>query len=96
MARILHLTSIIAVLVVSYAKINEASFIRIPLHPMKSARTKLEEAGTNVARIQQKWSDGDIDTLPLSDYMDTQYYGVIAIGTPPQVSHENIYNSGVQ
>ena len=93
MARILHWIGIIAVLLVSYAKFTEARFVRIPLHPMKSARTKLEEDGTNVARIQQKWSDGDIHTLPLSDYMDAQYYGVITIGTPPQVAHENVYNS---
>ena len=56
---------------------------------MRSARNKLKSVGTNVAVIHRKWGVSGYHPEPLSNYMDTQYYGVISIGTPPQVSMEN-------
>ena len=89
MARVLHLASILSIILASYVNCNEASFVRIPLHPMQSARDKLKAVGTNVAVIHRKWGVGGNHPEPLSNYMDTQYFGVITIGTPPQVPHQN-------
>ena len=93
MTRFVHLASIIALILVTYVKCNDASFVRIPLHPMKSARNKLKEVGTNVAVIHRKWGVTGYHPEPLSNYMDTQYYGVISLGTPPQVSITIIHYS---
>ena len=84
----LNLMGIVAFLLVSSyvaANANNNGFHRIPLHPMKSARNKLKSVGTNLATIHRKFGLNGYHPEPLSNYMDTQYYGVISIGTPAQV-----------
>ena len=90
MAISLNLMGILAfLLVTSYvaANANNNGFHRIPLHPMKSARNKLKSVGTNLATIHRKFGLNGYHPEPLSNYMDTQYYGVISIGTPAQVRY---------
>ena len=88
MANFLPFLAIVSLLLlITYAtgNANNAGFVRIPLRPMKSARDKLKSVGTNVAVIHRKYGLTGYHPEPLSNYMDTQYYGVITIGTPPQV-----------
>ncbi|XP_012280312.1 lysosomal aspartic protease [Orussus abietinus] len=56
--------------------------IRFPVHKMKTARMALKEVDTDVQHVLLH--QGDPTPEPLSNYLDAQYYGVIAIGTPPQ------------
>ena len=89
MANFLPFVGIISLLLlITYATCNtnnNGGLVRIPLRPMKSARDKLKSVGTNVATIHRKFGLNGYHPEPLSNYMDTQYYGVITIGTPPQV-----------
>eukprot|EP00918_Siedleckia_nematoides_P034756 GHVU01075553.1.p1 GENE.GHVU01075553.1~~GHVU01075553.1.p1 ORF type:complete len:413 (+),score=53.44 GHVU01075553.1:291-1529(+) len=62
------------------------SLERIQLHRFKSGRRTLEEVGSAVASLKQKYGlgVGGPHPEPLSNYLDAQYYGVISIGTPAQ------------
>jgi len=60
---------------------NEMFFIalRIPLHKIKSVQKTLKEVDTNLSQVH-------VVTVRsyLSNYLNTEYYGEISIGTPPQ------------
>ncbi|XP_040841187.1 renin isoform X2 [Ochotona curzoniae] len=69
------------------------AFQRILLKKMPSVRDILKERGVDMARLGAEWSQfakrlslGN-GTMPvvLTNYLDTQYYGEVGIGTPPQV-----------
>ncbi|XP_037667989.1 renin isoform X2 [Choloepus didactylus] len=59
---------------------------------MPSVRESLKERGVDVAKLGARWrqftnrlSSGNITSpMVLTNYLDTQYYGEIGIGTPPQ------------
>jgi len=54
--------------------------LRIPLHKIKSVQKTLKVVGTDLTQIQV-----DPVKSPLSNnYVNTEYYGEISIGTPPQ------------
>ncbi|KAK3103187.1 hypothetical protein FSP39_017152 [Pinctada imbricata] len=77
-----------------YAKLFNAIFDTgfipeswIKLHKIKSVRRTLQEVGTSIESLQQKYSGYGVNgpaPEPLSNYLDAQYYGVIGIGTPAQ------------
>ena len=93
MGKLLPFLGIICLLVlVNYAagNVHNDGFVRIPLRPMRSARNKLKSVGTNVATIHRKFGVTGYHPEPLSNYMDTQYFGVITIGSPPQVLETKI------
>ncbi|XP_004578789.2 renin isoform X1 [Ochotona princeps] len=69
------------------------AFRRILLKKMPSVRDVLKERGVDMARLGAEWNQfakrlslGN-GTMPvvLTNYLDTQYYGEVGIGTPPQV-----------
>ncbi|XP_077011897.1 renin [Tamandua tetradactyla] len=71
---------------------DTCTFTRIFLKKMPSIRESLKERGVGVAKLGAQWSQftkrlsSGNATLPvvLTNYLDTQYYGEIGIGTPPQ------------
>merc|ERR1712168_341061 len=72
---------------------GDAGLHRVQLYPMTSARDKFREVGSSVPTIRRRWGLGAVHPEPLSNYMDTQYYGVISIGTPPQ-SFKVVFDTG--
>ncbi|XP_055974787.1 renin [Sorex fumeus] len=71
---------------------DRSPFRRIFLKRMPSVRESLQERGVDVARLGAEQShsamglalSNSISTVVLTNYLDTQYYGEISIGTPPQ------------
>ena len=89
MANSMSFLGITILLVISIIATSDADLVRVPIHRMQSPRAKLKSVGTNVATIHRKFGLTGYHPEPLSNYMDTQYFGVISIGTPPQVRFEN-------
>ena len=81
----LAIVSLLLLITLATGYANNAGLVRIPLHPMKSARDKLKSVGTNVDVIYRKFGLIGYLPVPLSNYHNMEYYGVITIGTPPQV-----------
>ncbi|XP_055439512.1 renin isoform X2 [Bubalus kerabau] len=71
---------------------DTAAFRRIFLKKMPSVRESLKERGVDMARLGTEWSQltktlsfgNRTSPVVLTNYLDTQYYGEIGIGTPPQ------------
>uniref|UniRef100_A0A2K5JGP1 renin n=1 Tax=Colobus angolensis palliatus TaxID=336983 RepID=A0A2K5JGP1_COLAP len=71
---------------------DTTTFKRIFLKRMPSIRESLKERGVDMARLGPEWSQpmkrlalgNTTSSVILTNYMDTQYYGEIGIGTPPQ------------
>ncbi|XP_024606660.1 renin isoform X2 [Neophocaena asiaeorientalis asiaeorientalis] len=74
---------------------------RIFLKKMPSVWESLKERGVDVARLGAEWSQltktlsfgNRTSPVVLTNYLDTQYYGEIGIGTPPQ-TFKVIFDTG--
>ncbi|XP_072756989.1 uncharacterized protein [Anoplolepis gracilipes] len=62
----------------------DAQVQRIPLHKMDSARKTLRKVDMDLQQSNLVETACKPTLEPLSNYLDTEYYGVIGIGTPPQ------------
>uniref|UniRef100_A0A452TI27 renin n=1 Tax=Ursus maritimus TaxID=29073 RepID=A0A452TI27_URSMA len=68
---------------------------------MPSIRESLKERGVDVARLGAEWNQftkrfsfgNSTSPVVLTNYLDTQYYGEIGIGTPPQ-TFKVIFDTG--
>ncbi|KAM9613492.1 renin [Trichechus inunguis] len=71
---------------------DSGTFRRIFLKKMPSVWESLKEQGVDVAKLRAEWSQftrrvslgNGTSPMILTNYMNTQYYGEISIGTPPQ------------
>ncbi|CAK7309156.1 REN [Vulpes lagopus] len=80
---------------------DTGAFRRIFLKKMPSIRESLKERGVDVARLGAEWnqftkrlsSGNSTSPVVLTNYLDTQYYGEIGIGTPPQ-TFKVIFDTG--
>ncbi|EHB10530.1 Renin [Heterocephalus glaber] len=79
---------------------DTAAFRRIFLKKMPSVRDSLKERGVDMGRLGAKWgefakrlSDNSTSPVVLTNYLNTQYYGEIGIGTPPQ-AFKVIFDTG--
>ncbi|XP_046539810.1 renin [Equus quagga] len=80
---------------------DTGAFRRIFLRKMPSVRESLRERGVDMSRIGAEWSqftkrlsrDNSTSPVVLTNYLDTQYYGEIGIGTPPQ-TFKVIFDTG--
>ncbi|XP_008828594.1 renin [Nannospalax galili] len=71
---------------------DTTAFGRILLKKMPSVRETLKERGMDMARLSAEW--GKVTSpVVLTNYLDTQYYGEIGIGTPPQ-TFKVIFDTG--
>ncbi|CAL1688837.1 unnamed protein product [Lasius platythorax] len=61
----------------------DAQIQRIPLHKTDSVRKALKKVGTDLQQIDL--CKVNASSEPLINYLDVEYYGVISIGTPPQI-----------
>ncbi|XP_049714428.1 renin [Elephas maximus indicus] len=80
---------------------DSGTFRRIFLKKMPSVRESLKERGVDVAKLSTEWSQfskrvslgNGTSPMILTNYLDTQYYGEIGIGTPPQ-TFKVIFDTG--
>ncbi|KAJ1074862.1 hypothetical protein K5549_019906, partial [Capra hircus] len=80
---------------------DTAAFRRIFLKKMPSVRESLKERGVDMAQLGAEWSQltktlsfgNRTSPVVLTNYLDTQYYGEIGIGTPPQ-TFKVIFDTG--
>ncbi|XP_004425194.1 PREDICTED: renin [Ceratotherium simum simum] len=80
---------------------DAGAFRRIFLKKIPSVRETLRERGVDVSRLGAEWSqftkrrscDNGTSPVVLTNYLDTQYYGEIGIGTPPQ-TFKVIFDTG--
>nr|KAF6316491.1 renin [Pipistrellus kuhlii] len=81
--------------------VDTGSFRRIFLKKMPSVRESLKERGVEVSRLRAAGSQpsgrwlltNSTASVILTNYLDTQYYGEIGIGTPPQ-TFKVIFDTG--
>ncbi|XP_036129520.1 renin [Molossus molossus] len=81
--------------------VDTGAFRRIFLKKMPSVRESLKERGVDVARLRAEGSQfsqrlsfsNSTSPVVLTNYLDTQYYGEIGIGTPPQ-TFKVIFDTG--
>ncbi|KAM5162395.1 chymosin-like [Callospermophilus lateralis] len=82
----------LVVLLAALALSQGSSVTRIPLHKGKSLRSTLQDLGLledflkkhQYEFIRKNANVGKVAQEPLANYLDSQYFGKIYIGTPPQ------------
>lgn len=62
---------------------------RVPLRRFPSVRHRFQQFGIRMDRLRLKYSPnnrayGGVSSVPLSNYLDAQYFGPISLGSPPQ------------
>ncbi|KAM6218301.1 renin [Rhynchocyon petersi] len=80
---------------------ESGTFRRIFLKKMPSVRESLKDRGVDMARLSEEWNQftkkvslsNGTSPMILTNYLDTQYYGEVGIGTPPQ-TFKVIFDTG--
>ncbi|CAG2119980.1 unnamed protein product, partial [Medioppia subpectinata] len=65
---------------------TSSKLTRLTLTKFKSMRSYCQQNNLNISNIlaNNVGQNGSVISEPLSNYMDSEYYGIISLGTPPQ------------
>jgi len=88
---LLPLLALVAVQAHPWRAPSEPQLHRIPLYKMTTIRNEMRDKNVDMEFVDEvnslfshKYQLGAPPDVPLSNYMDAQYFGAISIGTPPQ------------
>ncbi|KAJ8976323.1 hypothetical protein NQ317_010090 [Molorchus minor] len=76
---------ILAIIVLCHFVTINCSITRVPLNRLGPKTRSLNDIINSVQRIKLRYAKvKGGEPVPLTDYLDVQYYGPIALGNPPQ------------
>ncbi|XP_034475681.1 lysosomal aspartic protease [Drosophila innubila] len=84
----MKLLFLLFLLILAATVLQSLQLHRVPLRRFPSVRHRFQQFGIQMDRLRLKYSSktevGEVRSVPLSNYLDAQYFGPISLGTPAQ------------